>query len=54
MNIQSKPFLYLQIADRLEKQIIDEVLKAGDKLPSVRMLCREQGMSMSTLTHAYY
>lgn len=54
MNIQSKPFLYLQIADRLEKQIIDEVLKAGDKLPSVRMLCREQGLSMSTVTQAYY
>ncbi|SHF34329.1 aminotransferase-like domain-containing protein [Pedobacter caeni] len=54
MNIKGNQFLYLQIADRLEKQIIDQVLKAGDKLPSVRMLCREQGLSMSTVTQAYY
>ncbi|AOM78632.1 PLP-dependent aminotransferase family protein [Pedobacter steynii] len=54
MNTKSHQFLYLQIADRLEKQILDEVLKAGDKLPSVRMVCREQGLSMSTVTQAYY
>jgi DNA-binding transcriptional MocR family regulator len=47
-------FLYLQIAARIEKQIKDEVLKAGDKLPSVRMLCRELGYNMSTITQAYY
>lgn len=49
-----EPFLYLQIAGRIEKQIKDEVLKAGDKLPSVRMLCRELGCNMSTITQAYY
>lgn len=54
MNTKSQQFLYLQIADRIEKQIIDEVLKTGDKLPSVRMVCREQGYSMSTVTQAYY
>src|SRR5690349_2995086 len=51
---KSEPYLYLQIAARIEKQIMNEVLKAGDKLPSVRMLCRELGHNMSTVTQAYY
>ena len=51
---RSEPYLYLQIAARIEKQIMNEVLKAGDKLPSVRMLCRELGHNMSTVTQAYY
>jgi len=48
------PHLYLQIASRIEKQIIEQVLKVGDKLPSVRTLCRELGHNMSTITQAYY
>ncbi len=51
---RSEPYLYLQIAARIEKQIMNEVRKAGDKLPSVRMLCRELGHNMSTVTQAYY
>lgn len=47
-------YLYLQIAARIEKQIREEVLKAGDKLPSVRTMCRELGHNMSTITQAYY
>jgi len=47
-------YLYLQIAARIEKQIQDEVLRAGDKLPSVRTMCRELGHNMSTITQAYY
>lgn len=54
MNTRNNQFLYLQIANRIEKQILDEVLKTGEKLPSVRMVCREQGLSMSTVTQAYY
>jgi DNA-binding transcriptional MocR family regulator len=53
-KIVSEPYLYLQIASRIEKQIRDEVLKVGDKLPSVRVLCRELGHNMSTITQAYY
>ncbi|MEJ7671729.1 MAG: winged helix-turn-helix domain-containing protein [Chitinophagaceae bacterium] len=48
-----KEMLYLQIAKTIEKQIQDEVLKMGDKLPSIRMVCREQGVSMSTAQLAY-
>ncbi len=46
--------LYLQVAGGLEKMISDDVLKIGDKLPSVRMLSEEYGISMGTAFQAYY
>lgn len=46
--------LYQQVADRLQKMIEEKVLRTGDKLPSVRMLSREQGISLSTAFQAYY
>jgi DNA-binding transcriptional MocR family regulator len=47
-------FLYQQIANNIELKINSQVLKIGDKLPSVREICREQGVSMSTALEAYY
>lgn len=46
--------LYLQVADGLEKMIGEEILRIGDKLPSVRMLSEEYGISMGTAFQAYY
>src|ERR1700733_8293487 len=46
--------LYLQVAEGLEKMIQEEILKIGDKLPSVRMLSEEYGISMGTAFQAYY
>ena len=46
--------LYIQIAAGLEKMIGEEILKIGDKLPSVRMLSDEYGISMGTAFQAYY
>lgn len=46
--------LYLQVAEGLEKMIGEEILKIGDKLPSVRMLSEEYGISMGTAFQAYY
>jgi DNA-binding transcriptional MocR family regulator len=46
--------LYLQVADGIEKMIGDDVLKIGDKLPSVRLLSEEYGISMGTAFQAYY
>lgn len=46
--------LYEQVAGNLEKLIARKVLRAGDKVPSVRKLSREQGVSMSTVFQAYY
>lgn len=49
----TQDFLYLQIAERLQTQIIQQVLRTGDKLPSVRMLSKEQGISLTTAYQAY-
>lgn len=46
-------FLYSQIADRLSAQIEKGILKAGDKLMSLRALSKEQGISLSTAFKAY-
>jgi len=46
--------LYLQVADGIEKMIAEEILKIGDKLPSVRVLSEEYGISMGTAFQAYY
>lgn len=46
--------LYLRIAGGIEKMIGEELLKIGDKLPSVRMLSEEYGISMGTAFQAYY
>jgi DNA-binding transcriptional MocR family regulator len=46
--------LYLRIARSIEQQIDTEVLKVGDKLPSIRMICRQHGISMSTAQYAYH
>jgi len=45
---------YLQVAGGIEKMIDEEVLKIGEKLPSVRMLSEEYGISMGTAFQAYY
>jgi DNA-binding transcriptional MocR family regulator len=47
-------YLYMQVAGGIEKMIGEEVLKIGDKLPSVRVLSEEYGISMGTAFQAYY
>jgi len=51
---QKPELLYVQIAGSLERQINNDVLKVGDKLPSIRMICRQHGVSMTTAQYAYY
>lgn len=46
--------LYHRLATLLEGQITSEVLKIGDKLPSVRAFSQQQGVSISTALQAYY
>jgi DNA-binding transcriptional MocR family regulator len=53
-KFNSDDHLYLQVADGLEKMIAEEVLRIGDKLPSVRLLSEEYGISMGTAFQAYY
>lgn len=52
--MKNSSYLYLQFADRIEKQIKSGVLNVGDKLPSIREVCAETGYSMSTVSKAYY
>lgn len=53
LTVEKDEFLYHQVAERLEKQIENNTLKAGDKLISLRALSREQGISLSTAYKAY-
>ncbi len=53
-KFNSDDHLYIQVADGLEKMIAEEVLLIGDKLPSVRVLSEEYGISMGTAFQAYY
>jgi len=46
--------LYMQVAGGIEKMISEDVLRIGDKLPSVRVLSEEYGISMGTAFQAYY
>lgn len=54
MKSATKSFLYNNIAHAIEEQINEGVLKFGDKLPSVRILKKEYGVSVSTVLAAYY
>lgn len=45
---------YLRVADGIERLIDAGILRAGDKLTSVRGLSKEKGISLSTAFKAYY
>ncbi len=46
-------FLYQQLAGKIAQNILDGVLKTGDKLPSVRTLSKDHGISLSTAFKTY-
>jgi len=52
--MNKKELLYIQLADNIEYQIKNNVLKIGDKLPSLRAIASEKGMSISTIQQAYF
>ena len=45
---------YQSLAYETEKLITDGVLRPGDRLPSVRQVCRTHSISPVTVTQAYY
>lgn len=51
-NSSGKP-IYEQIADQVKAQILTGALKAGDALPSMRLLARELRISVITTKRAY-
>ncbi|SFC74412.1 DNA-binding transcriptional regulator, MocR family, contains an aminotransferase domain [Parapedobacter composti] len=54
-KVKEKPdFAYMRIAKVMEQQILNGTLRTGDKLPSLRTICREYGVSQNTALTAYY
>src|SRR5215475_8099819 len=51
---QAKLPLYLKVARQIEGQIRKGALRVGDKVPSIRGLKRQQGVSVSTVLQAYF
>ena len=49
----NKEYLYTEIANGIASQIRNGVLKAGDKLPSVRKLCLDHQISMNTAKRVF-
>ncbi|RFM31107.1 aminotransferase-like domain-containing protein [Chitinophaga silvisoli] len=45
--------LYADISNSIARQIREQVLKPGDRLPSVRLLCQEHGISMNTAKRVF-
>src|SRR6185369_174337 len=52
--MKKKELLYIEIANGIEHQIKNDVLKVGDKLPSLRTICQEKGVSLSTAMQSYF
>ena len=48
----SKP-IYMQIADKINQQIVRNELKPGDKLPSVREMAVQSGVNPNTIQRTY-
>lgn len=46
--------LYMRIASAIEQQIRNRVLQVGDKVPSLRTICQEYGVSQATAIQAYH
>ena len=45
--------LYHRVADQIQELILTGTLRAGDRVPSVRKLSRQQNISVSTVLEAY-
>jgi DNA-binding transcriptional MocR family regulator len=50
---RAKVPLYVRIAETFTRQVANGVLKPGDRVPSLRKLSKEQGVSLSTALQAY-
>ncbi|MDF2382001.1 PLP-dependent aminotransferase family protein [Nostoc ellipsosporum NOK] len=53
-GIDKKKFTYVKIAGVIEQQIMSTLLRTGDKLPSLRTVCKEYGVSQNTALSAYF
>lgn len=52
--LPKKEYLYEQIAGRITELIRSGTLRPGERLPSIRLLSRQEKVSISTIMQAYY
>ena len=53
LDNSNRQFLYEQLYDRIKEDILTGSIKAGEKLPSLRSLSKELGISLTTIEQAY-
>lgn len=53
MNFENNLPIYIQIVDYIKRQIIKEILKEGDKLPSVREIATNLKVNPNTIQRSY-
>lgn len=53
LDLRSRQPIYLQIVERIKEQIIKEVLKPHEKLPTVRQLAMDVSINPNTIQRAY-
>ena len=51
--VEAPDTLYLRIADAMARQIRTGTLSRGERIPSVRNLAHQHGVSQSTVVQAY-
>ena len=49
----NQQFLYEQVYDTIKNDILNGSIKAGEKLPSLRSLSGDLGLSLTTIEQAY-
>lgn len=54
MGTRQRLLRYVELADQLQKHMEKGTLRAGEKVPSVRRLSRQHGVSVATVLQAYY
>ncbi len=53
VETQKEDFKYQSISDSIEKMINEEVLRIGEKLPSIRTISGEYGISKMIVSDLY-
>src|SRR5271167_4489200 len=53
LHTRSRVPLYVRIGETFTRQVATGVLRPGDRVPSLRKLGNEQGVSLSTALQAY-
>jgi len=53
MALQQTQYLHAKVADQIRRLIDESILKAGDKVPSVRSMAKQSKVSVSTVLQAY-